>query len=353
MDSEQDMSALGARNESEAGAGALLRRAREAQGLSLAEIGTRTRIPIRQLEVIEAGAFASLPSRTYAIGFARTYARALGLDEAQVTAAVRAELGDASEPRSIVPGGMEPGDPAKLPSSALAWAGGIAALLLAAGLFAWFSSQFRAGEGAAPLVAAPEAAPVTAERAPPTDDGAPASGAVGAGGTVVFTALEDGVWVRLFDEGGERFLEKTLAKGESFTVPPGARDPRINTARPDALTLTIDGKPAAPLAVRAVVLASEPVSAAALRARGAPAAGAAAAGGLAAPIGQAAAAGSIAQPRPRAERAQRRRAAVPAEAAMPTATASDAAPLSAPSSAPAPAPAATPAASAAAGTGEG
>jgi cytoskeleton protein RodZ len=261
MNSEQDMSAPGAREQDQSGAGALLRGAREAQGLTLADIAARTRIPIRQLEVIEAGAFASLPSRTYAIGFARTYARAVGLDEAEVTNAVRAELGDVSEARSVVPGGMEPGDPAKLPSRSLAWAGGIAALLLAMGLFAWFSSQFRAGEGPAPLVA--ETADTAEDTAPP----APAEAAPATGGVVVFTALADDIWVRLFDEGGERFLEKTLTKGESFTVPAGARDPRLNTARPDALGVTIDGKPAAPLAARAVVLASEPVSAAALLAR--------------------------------------------------------------------------------------
>jgi len=266
MDSEQDMSAPEARGQDQSGAGALLRAAREAQGLSLGDIATRTRIPIRQLEVIEAGAFASLPSRTYALGFARTYARAVGLSEAEVTAAVRAELGDVSETRNVVPGGMEPGDPAKLPSRGLAWAGGLAALVLAAGLFAWFSSQFRAGEGAAPLVA--EAEEVVEDAAlDAASDAVPA-----AGGEVVFTALADGIWVRLFEEGGERFLEKTLAKGESFTVPATARDPRINTARPDALSVTIDGKPAAPLAARAVVLSSEPVSAAALLARAAPAA---------------------------------------------------------------------------------
>jgi cytoskeleton protein RodZ len=263
MDSEQDISAQSAREQGQSGAGALLRRERETQGLSLGDIATRTRIPIRQLEVIEAGAFSSLPSRTYAIGFARTYARALGMNEAEVTAAVRAELGDVSEVRSVVPGGMEPGDPAKLPSRGLAWAGGFAAVLLALGLFAWFSSQFRAGEGAPPLVAEPEEVITEITPAAPGMAAAPATG-----GTVVFTALADGIWVRLFDEGGERFLEKTLTKGESFTVPAGARDPRLNTARPDALALTIDGKPAAALAARAVVLSSEPVSAAALMARG-------------------------------------------------------------------------------------
>lgn len=328
MDSEQDTGAQSLREAHRSGAGALLREAREAQGLSLGDIATRTRIPIRQLEVIEAGAFATLPSRTYAIGFARTYARALGLSEAEVTAAVRAELGDIGETRNVVPGGMEPGDPAKLPSRGLAWAGGLAALLLAAGLFAWFSSQFRAGEGAAPLVA--ETEQVVEDQAPATDDGTSAA-AAGAGGEVVFTALADGIWVRLFDEGGERFLEKTLAKGESFTVPATARDPRINTARPDVLGVTIDGKPAAPLSPRAVVLASEPVSAAALLARGAPAPVAAT---TAPPADVPAAA-------PRRSAAPPRNTVSPAERAAPDSEPEQSVP---PATAPAPAPAPAPSA---------
>jgi len=261
MESEQDSTSGEAPRAADSRAAALLRDAREEQGLSLADIAARTRIPIRQLKVIESGAFASLPSRTYAIGFARTYARALDLDEDKVMAAVRAELDDAPEQRTPTTATMEPGDPAKLPSKGLAWAGAIAGLLLAAGLFAWFSNHFGAGRGAPPLA-------VEAEPAPPAEEAEePVAAPAAEGGEVVITALADGIWVRLFEQSGERLLEKTLAKGESFTVPSTAADPRINTARPDALAITIDGKPTAPLAQRSVVLASEPVSAAALSAR--------------------------------------------------------------------------------------
>ena len=330
MDSEQDKSTELLGQGGLSGVGPLLRRAREAQGLSLGEVATRTRIPMRQLEVIEAGAFSALPSRTYAIGFARTYARALDLNESEITAAVRAELGDVSEPRSVVPGGMEPGDPAKLPSRGLAWAGGIAALLLALGLFAWFSSQFRAGEGAPPLIAQPDEMGSETMPAATAPAGTPAAAT---GGTVVFTALADGIWVRLFDEGGERFLEKTLTKGESFTVPAAARDPRINTARPDALAVTIDGKPAAPLAARAVVLSAQPVSAAALLARAAttPASGT----GAQAATGQGTAPETAAPPR-------RREVAPRVREPSQEMSAPDPAPSAAASLAPAPTPTPTP-----------
>ena len=66
------------------GIGAQLRAAREARGLTLEQVAAETRIPQRHLQTIEAGDFAALPARTYAIGFSRTYARLVGLDEDEV-----------------------------------------------------------------------------------------------------------------------------------------------------------------------------------------------------------------------------------------------------------------------------
>lgn len=263
MDSTQDNGAGEPRSNSYTGAGFLLRSAREEQGLSLADMATRTRIPLRQLEVIEAGAFDTLPSRTYAVGFARTYARSIGLDEKTILQAVRSELGDSSEPRTPVSSAMEPGDPAKLPSRGLAWAAAAGALLLALGLFAWFGSRYGAGEGPGPLTAdateadAGETVPAAADAAAPAQDAR----------VVTFTALEDDVWVRLYQEGGERLLEKTLVRGESFTIPATVSDPRLSTGRPDALGITIDGQPVAKLAERPMNIGGEPVTAAALLAR--------------------------------------------------------------------------------------
>ena len=55
-------------------AGGQLRAAREARGLDLSQVAAETRIPQRHLENIEAGEYGNLPSRTYAIGVARSYA---------------------------------------------------------------------------------------------------------------------------------------------------------------------------------------------------------------------------------------------------------------------------------------
>jgi hypothetical protein len=152
----------------------------------------------------------------------------------------------------------------------LEWAGAFAALLLAVGAIAFFNAYFGAGTEPDSLLA-PDAA------SPPAGVAAANAGSAAAkGGEVVFTATEDGVWLRLYQEGGERLAERTLTQGETIAVPAGASDPRINTGRPDALAITIAGKSVARLSDKPETLAGTPVSAAALLARADVAAGTAA-----------------------------------------------------------------------------
>lgn len=61
--------------------GAAFIAAREALGRSIDELSLLTRVPARYLKALEAGDMAALPSRPFALGHARAYARALGLDE--------------------------------------------------------------------------------------------------------------------------------------------------------------------------------------------------------------------------------------------------------------------------------
>ncbi|HEX7783827.1 MAG TPA: DUF4115 domain-containing protein, partial [Sphingobium sp.] len=85
-------------------------------------------------------------------------------------------------------------------------------------------------------------------------------------GPVVLTAT-DTIWLRIYDQAGERLLEKQMAKGESFTVPPGANNPMILTGRPDALAVTVGGRPVPPLGTAVRTISDFPISAAALLAR--------------------------------------------------------------------------------------
>ena len=275
MDNEQDGSEeapVQASFEALERAGERLRAQRKLKGLELEHVAAETRIPLRHLETIEKGTYEDLPSRTYAIGFARTFAKAVGLNEKEITDLVREELAEGGGRQSALAGGMEPGDPAKLPSRGLAWAGAAAAVLLAIGIFAFYSTYFAAGTGPGSLIAEAdevedqEVASAEGERTNTEGAAAPIS----PGGTVVFTAQED-LWVRFYDENyaetREPLFEGTLASGETFEVPADAEEPLINTGRPDALVITIDGEEVPRLADEPITLGDTPISAEALLAR--------------------------------------------------------------------------------------
>ena len=97
-------------------AGDKLREAREAQGLTLQDIASRTRVPIRHLEAIETNRLEAMASPTYAIGFAKTYARAVGLDEKAIAAEMRESPQMPLSPR-VGFEEYEPTDPRRVPSS--------------------------------------------------------------------------------------------------------------------------------------------------------------------------------------------------------------------------------------------
>lgn len=246
--------------------GVRLREAREAAGLDIAQIATQTRIPQRHLQSIEDGKFSSLPSRTYAIGFSRTYARAVGLDENEIIAQVREELADGNGDDRGGASRFEPGDPARVPGRGLAWFALFATLLLLAGIYAFYQSYFAPGVDLAPLRGG-EPVAVTS-RAPSAPAVSPEQKS--ATGPVVFTNEVDDTWVRFYDGEGQTLFEGIMAKGDTFTVPADAVDPQIRTGRPYAFAITIGGKPVPRLSERDEIVSNVPVSVAALLARRAP-----------------------------------------------------------------------------------
>src|ERR1700761_4650118 len=118
-------------------AGEKLRSAREAQGLDLAAIAASTRIPQRHLEAIEKSQYASLPSITYALGFAKAYARAVGADEVAIAKDVRGEIGGGYDQRAQVPVSYDLEEGGRKAPSGVIWVTAIVALLvlIGAGLF--------------------------------------------------------------------------------------------------------------------------------------------------------------------------------------------------------------------------
>lgn len=111
-----------------------LKAARAQMGMSLSDIAAETRVPIRHLESLERSEFSALPGQTYTVGFARSYARAVALDDVAIVHALRAELSSGGHERYEAPlQNYEPTDPARVPSKTLAWtAAAVAALVLAA-----------------------------------------------------------------------------------------------------------------------------------------------------------------------------------------------------------------------------
>jgi cytoskeleton protein RodZ len=248
--------------------GVRLMRAREAAGMSRGQLAALTRIPERHLAAIEAGDFAALPASTYAVGFSRTYAKALGLDDRAIGGEVRAELDAiAPEPQRRGVPTFEPGDPARVPGGRLTWlaALGVVAVIVAV-LLLWRSLVAPGGTLGSIVPAETPAPAATAAAALPT----PA-------GPVVFTALEPGIWVKFYNGAGTQLMQKQLALGESWTVPADQPQVLIWTGRPEALAITIGGQSVPKLSDVQKTIKDVPVTAAALLARGAAAPGPAAA----------------------------------------------------------------------------
>jgi len=76
--------------------GAELRTVRQNLGWDLGDLARSLRIRQAYLEAIEAGRISDLPGTTYALGFVRAYASALGLQGEQVASRFRAESAEAN-----------------------------------------------------------------------------------------------------------------------------------------------------------------------------------------------------------------------------------------------------------------
>lgn len=253
-------------------AGSRLRAAREAAGLSRSDIAARTKIPERHIGSIEAGEFDSLAGRSYATGFSRTYARAVGLDAETIVQMVRHEMGRGQlDDRRLTPT-FEPGDPSRVPGQGIVWIGLAGALVVIVGAFIFWRS-FWSPAAELPSLLPPEA--LASASAPATTAAAPTTAAVAAptpappNGPVVLTAAENEVWIKVSDGAGKQVVQKTLALGESYTVPAEVQGAVLRIGRPDALRIAVGGREVQRLASKPIAM-EVPLTAAALLARPAP-----------------------------------------------------------------------------------
>ena len=221
-----------------------LRLAREAAGLSLADVATRTRITQRHLRAIESSDFAELPGRTYVTGFARAYARAIDLPEAEIAADIRRELEEDEYSARPLYEAYEPTDPARLPTARLTWTLVIITALLASAYGVW---RFLSVEPDEALIAAQNRAADESE-APATDTtaaapakGTPKAGSVAANAPVVLTGVgPTEVWIGFDDASGKTENWRTLEVGETYEVPPAYIEQfTLRTSIPQALKVTV------------------------------------------------------------------------------------------------------------------
>jgi transcriptional regulator with XRE-family HTH domain len=243
-------------------AGERLRAAREAQGLSLADVAARTRVPIRHLEAIESGDYSNLPTPTYAIGFAKAYARAVGEDEVTIARDVRTRTASISAERQEYQP-YELDDPTRVPPRGLAIVAGLVGVVVLIVALVWIGSTWFVGgssdtasETAAASNPVPAAKPMVTQPVP------------AAASQVTLTAL-DRVWVRVHDGAGKTLYQNTMNAGDSFAVPPGADHPQLTVGRPDKLRVSLNGTALAPLGSGARPMKDVPIDAAALSARAA------------------------------------------------------------------------------------
>lgn len=261
------------------GFGAALKRAREAQGISIGDMAARSRLSVQQVRALESERTAELPEPVYVRAFIRGVASVLGLEPDPLVADYTARYGAASV------GVLPDHDPAKetvvrasgrrtgLKAAVVAIA---AALVCAAGWYAWSSMSDDAETQPAaetPVVDAPEsveaapapeqaAADQTAQEKTAAEQAAAEkaaaekaaaekaaaekaraqSQAAATGERRVTLSTSGACWVQILLPNGRSFFAKEMAEGgsETLNVPVGAR---VTVGNASVMTLTVDGRP--------------------------------------------------------------------------------------------------------------
>jgi cytoskeleton protein RodZ len=268
-------------------AGALLRAARERQGLHIAALAAAIKIPQRKLEALEADRFDELPDATFTRALAMTVCRALKIDAAPVLAQLPqaagrglSEVGGGlNTPFRERPGRADPGEHGAR-RHPLLWAA-LGVLVVAAAVLlvpeAWWAAV--TGEpGSAPVAASAPAAALPASAtaasapaaqaeatseaasavpaaasaaavevvhsAPPAEAAASAASAPGvaaAAGVAVLRASEAS-WVEVIDAGGQVLLQRVLQPGETVGLD-GRLPMRVKIGNAAATQLSFRGQP--------------------------------------------------------------------------------------------------------------
>ncbi len=215
--------------------GERLRRAREARAMSLDDVASQTRIPMRHLQHIEQEDWDALPAPTYAIGFTRNYAAAVGLDGPAIANELRDQIGGPRRRAAPAPEYYEPADPARAPPRSLVIIAIVVAVLLIGAYVLWRNTL-----GADPAPGPERTIEVPEDTGAPPDNGQASAAPDLSGQTVTLTALGE-VWLSVSD-GGTTLFSGNLATGQTYTVPATAARPLLRTGRPQMLRASAAGR---------------------------------------------------------------------------------------------------------------
>lgn len=252
-----------------------LRAARMASGLDLPDVAMKTRVPLRHLQAIESSQYEQLPGATYCIGFAKSYARIVGMDETNIANDLRNELHELNLDQRTERAEYQFADATRSPSRMLAWVGIAVAILITTGYA--IIRHYRSAP-ADPSMELTQTSDDQAGDVPAADDDgmtpvvtpavvpAPTPALQTGPGEVVLIA-SNAVWLRIYDANDKVLFEKEMRAGERYVVPADANDPKIRTGRADLIAVTIDGKAVAPLGPAERTIKDVGISATALRGR--------------------------------------------------------------------------------------
>jgi len=246
----------------EPSAGAMLRAAREKQGMHIAVLAASIKVAKPKLEALENDRYDELPDMTFTRALAQTVCRALKIDAEPVLARMprsgshRLEPlgGGLNAPFRERPGRLEPSD-WTLVNKPVFWA--VAAVLLAtAALYLLPEDLWRGmlggvkapGAASAPAASAPAAAsvaeaattPVLVETVHSAPVAASAPGATPA--TIAVLRASDESWIEVHDANGQVLMSRTLLAGETVGLD-GALPLRVKIGNAVATELSFRGRP--------------------------------------------------------------------------------------------------------------
>jgi hypothetical protein len=251
--------------------GSMLGSARRASGRSIEQIADETRVPRRHLQALEDDEHDALPALPYAMGFVRSFARAVALDPEMIATRFRAET--TKQPHVPRQSTLEPLDERRLPGRGVVAATLIGLVVVVAGLSAWGAGVFAPPLPDAPLVTAQ--APEQLARVAPLPpelvaaDAPPSNAAAAPAGTIVLTAKED-VWVRVYDPASSLVpISRVMMAGERFEVPADPPGLVLWTGRAGALDVQVGNDRLPPLGGLAQTLRDVRLTPEALRAQAA------------------------------------------------------------------------------------